>query len=102
MWRRSTNCYRTEKRGVSPWNYCREWNCWSTYGPVSTTEAYQALDFVEKGQAYLAQLRTTNFVRITAAEDEDAIVETYHDRVRESVVDHLDEPTIKRHNRASR
>lgn len=68
--------------------------------PVPATEAYQALDAVEKGQAYLAQLRTTNFVRMTAAEDEDTIVETYHDRVRESIVDHLDEPTIKCHNRS--
>ena len=66
--------------------------------PTPAMEAYQAIDAVEHGQRYLAQLRTSNFVRTTESEDEDTIVETYHDRVRESVVDHLDEETVKGHN----
>lgn len=63
--------------------------------PIPAVEAYQAMDAVEKGQGYLAQLRTSNFVRTTESEDEDTIVEAYHDRVRESVVAHLDGETVK-------
>jgi two-component system sensor kinase len=56
------------------------------------------MDAVEKGQGFLAQLRTKNFVRTTESEDAETIVETYHDRVRESVVNHLDEPTVRGHS----
>lgn len=66
--------------------------------PIPTMEAYQAIDAVEKGQAYLAQLRTSNFIRTTESEDAKVVVETYHDRVRESVVNHLDHGTLKQHN----
>ncbi|MBC8353988.1 MAG: protein kinase [Planctomycetes bacterium] len=66
--------------------------------PIPTMEAYQAIDSVEKGQGYLAQLRTSNFVRTTESEDEDTIVETYHDRIRESVIAHLDKPTVQGHS----
>jgi two-component system sensor kinase len=53
---------------------------------------------LKKGQGFLAQLRTRNFVRTTEAEDAETIVETYHDRIRESVVDHLDKSTIQSHS----
>jgi two-component system sensor kinase len=66
--------------------------------PIPTMEAYRAIDAVEKGQGHLAQLRTSNFVRTTESEDAETVVETYHDRVRESVVDHLDQDTLKQHN----
>ena len=66
--------------------------------PIPATEAYQALGAVEKGRSFLAQLRNSHFVRTNEDQDEDTIVETYHDRVRESVVDHLTEPTVKGHN----
>ena len=65
--------------------------------PIPVMEAYQAIDAVEKGQGHLAQLRASSFVRTTESEDA-AVVETYHDRVRESVVAHLDQDTLQRHN----
>jgi serine/threonine protein kinase/tetratricopeptide (TPR) repeat protein len=67
--------------------------------PITASVAYQALGAAEKGRSFLAQLRTSNFVRTTEAEDADTIVETYHDRVRESVVDHLDRDTVMGYNR---
>jgi len=66
--------------------------------PIPALEAYQAIGALDKGQSFLAQLRTRNFVRTTESEDEDTLVETYHDRIRESVVDHLDTPTVQRHS----
>ncbi|MBC8353987.1 MAG: protein kinase [Planctomycetes bacterium] len=66
--------------------------------PIPVMEAYQAIGAVERGQAFLAQLRIGNFVRTTGSEDSDVVVESYHDRVRESVVDHLDQGTLRQHN----
>ena len=66
--------------------------------PIPVMEAYQAIDAVEKGQGHLAQLRARNFVRTTESEDAATVVETYHDRVRESVVEHLDQDALKQHN----
>ena len=66
--------------------------------PIPAAEAYQAIDALEKGQGFLAQLRTRNLIRTTESEDEETIVESYHDRIRESVVDHLDDAAIKRHS----
>ena len=65
--------------------------------PIPATEAYQTLGSVEKGQSFLAQLRTRNFVRTTESEDQDTLVESYHDRIRESVVQHLDQATVQAH-----
>ncbi len=65
--------------------------------PIPAVEAYQAIDAVQQGQGFLAQLRTRHFVRTTEDEDE-TIVEAYHDRIRESVVAHLDADTIKDNN----
>ena len=50
------------------------------------------------GRGLLAQLRASHFVRTTESEDSETIVETYHDRIRESVVDHLDDQTVRRYN----
>ena len=69
-----------------------------TARPIPASEAYQAMDAMEKGQGFLAQLRTNNFVRSTESEDEDTMVEAYHDRIRESVVHHLDKATIQGHS----
>ncbi len=63
--------------------------------PIPATEAYQAIDAIEKGQSFLAQLRTRNFVRTTESDDGDTIIESYHDRIRESVVEHLNKPAIQ-------
>ncbi len=66
--------------------------------PIVSAEAYQALEVGAKGQNLLVQLRTRNLIRTTESEDESTIVETYHDRIRESVVHHLDERTRRRYN----
>jgi serine/threonine protein kinase/tetratricopeptide (TPR) repeat protein len=66
--------------------------------PMPVAEIYQALDAVSTGPSLLSQLRASNFVRTTESEQEETVVETYHDRVRESVLKHLDTATIKQHN----
>jgi len=66
--------------------------------PMASTEVYQALEAVAKGPTLLAQLRAGNFIRTTETEDEETVVETYHDRIRESVFNHLDDAQIKEHN----
>ena len=66
--------------------------------PLDVGEAYQALEVGTKGQNLLIQLRTRHLIRTTEAEDESTLVETYHDRIRESVVSHLDERTRRRYN----
>ena len=62
--------------------------------PMPVGEAYQALDVVAEGPGLLAQLRTANFVRTTDS-GEGAIVETYHDRVRESVFNHMGDSVVQ-------
>lgn len=66
--------------------------------PIVSAEAYRALEVGAKGQNLLVQLRTRNFIRATEAEDESTVVESYHDRIRESVVNHLEERTRKGYN----
>lgn len=46
----------------------------------------------------LVQLWTRNLIRITESEDESTVVEAYHDRIRESVIHHLDDRTTRRYN----
>ncbi|MCA9141865.1 MAG: protein kinase [Planctomycetales bacterium] len=65
--------------------------------PIPAAEAYHAIGAMDKGQSFLAQLRTRNFVRTTGSDEDETVIETYHDRIRESVVDHLDDSTVKRH-----
>ena len=60
--------------------------------PMRASEAYETTNSRNAGPGLLAQLRTSNFVR-TAEQDAETIVETYHDRIRESVFNHL--PTTK-------
>ncbi len=66
--------------------------------PLVVAEAYQTLEVGAQGQSLLIQLRTRNLIRTTESEDESTLVEAYHDRIRESVVSHLDERTRRRHN----
>ena len=66
--------------------------------PMPTAELYQAMDVVSKGPGLLAHLRASNFVRTTESKDGGTLVEAYHDRIRESVINHLDEPRVKGHN----
>ena len=66
--------------------------------PIVLAEAYRALEVGATGQNLMVQLRTRNLIRANESEDESTLVETYHDRIRESVVNHLDERTRKRYN----
>lgn len=68
--------------------------------PLVVTEAYQALGIGTKGQNLLIQLRTRNLIRKTESEAASTLVEAYHDRIRESVVSHLEESVRKRYNLA--
>ena len=66
--------------------------------PIVSAEAYRALNVGAKGQNLLVQLRTRNLIRATESQDESTVIESYHDRIRQSVVNHLDERTTKRYN----
>jgi len=66
--------------------------------PLVVVEAYQALKLGARGQSLLVQLRTRNLIRMSDTEDDSHTVETYHDRIRESVVNHLDEVTKRQYN----
>jgi serine/threonine protein kinase len=66
--------------------------------PIPAAEAYRALDEVERGQSLMAQLRTASFVRTTTDETRGTIVESYHDRIRESVSARVDEATAQKHH----
>lgn len=66
--------------------------------PVPAADAYRALGEAERGQSLLAQLRTASFVRTTSNESQGTIVESYHDRIRESVSHRLDEATTQKHH----
>ena len=67
--------------------------------PMPAAEVYQALDRVANGPRLLSQLRTAHFVRTTESEDDETVVEAYHDRIRESVSNHLDAEAIQDYNR---
>jgi eukaryotic-like serine/threonine-protein kinase len=64
--------------------------------PMRASEAYETIDARTDGPKLLALLRTSNFVRTSEAE-QDTIVETYHDRIRESVVNHLPVARVRGH-----
>ena len=63
--------------------------------PLVVTAAYQALGIGTKCQNLLIQLRTRNLIRKTESEAASTLVEAYHDRIRESVMSHLEEPAPK-------
>ena len=65
--------------------------------PMRASEAYETIDERTHGPGLLAQLRTSNFIR-TNEQDDDTIVETYHDRIRESVVNHLATAKVRGHH----
>ena len=64
--------------------------------PMLAGEVYQAIGCAN-GPSLLAQLRTNGFVR-TTERDSKTYVESYHDRIRESVVNHISYSKFKRHN----
>ena len=67
--------------------------------PTPSTTVFEALDELSRGPSLLSQLRTHNLVRTTESQAGDqSLVEPYHDRIRESVVDHLDANVVKEHH----
>ena len=65
--------------------------------PMRASEAYETIDARTHGPGLLAQLRTSNFIRTTEG-DEETVVETYHDRIRESVANHLPVARVRGHH----
>lgn len=65
--------------------------------PMRASEAYETIDGRTQGPGLLAQLRTSNFIRTNELEN-DTVVETYHDRIRESVVNHLAAAKVRGHH----
>lgn len=56
--------------------------------PLKQADAYRAAQLAPAERTALAVLRTDHFVRSTGPAEDDEM-ETYHDRIRETVVDHL-------------
>jgi len=67
--------------------------------PMPAVQSYRSIDAGSQGPGRLAQLRTGSFVRLTDDEQQQTIVETYHGRIRESVVAHLSGEDFQRHSR---
>ena len=65
--------------------------------PIVVTEAYQALNVGATGQNLLIQLRTRHFIR-TGESEAATTVESYHDRIREAIVNSLDARVKRRYN----
>ncbi len=64
--------------------------------PITQGLAFQATELGSGGRVALAALRTARLIRcIGQANDE---VETYHDRIRETVVAHLPAEELRRHH----
>ena len=66
--------------------------------PLSQTLAFRAAGLESDGRAALAVLRSGRLARGTGPAEHDRI-ETYHDRVREAVVAHLEPATLLGHHR---
>ncbi|MGH7168871.1 MAG: ATP-binding protein, partial [Gemmataceae bacterium] len=66
--------------------------------PLGQTEACQAAEIADE-HTVLACLRAGRLLRGTGP-SEHGEIETYHDRIRETVLLHLDPPTLRNHHRA--
>ena len=64
--------------------------------PMVAAEVFE-MTHCNNGPGLIAQLKTNGFIR-TNERDDETFVETYHDRIRESVVDHLSEDQVRSHN----
>ncbi|MBI3824062.1 MAG: protein kinase [Planctomycetes bacterium] len=67
--------------------------------PLRQADAYHAAGLNSESPAPMTLLRVNHFVRSTGAEGNDE-VETYHDRVRETVVAHLDDNQLRERHRS--
>ncbi|NND96737.1 MAG: protein kinase [Pirellulaceae bacterium] len=68
--------------------------------PMPTAEIFQACDAMANGPTLMRQLRASQFVRTTDSQDDQTLVEAYHDRIRESVVNHIEPETVTQWNRS--
>ena len=66
--------------------------------PTRREQLFQAAGVVEQGMTLVNLLRADHFIRSFGFGD-DVQIETYHDRVRESVIGHLSPAAIKNHHR---
>jgi len=66
--------------------------------PMPAGEIFHAGSVVQEGPGLLTELRNNSFVRTTQLQAHESVVETYHDRIRESVVRHLPEATVRERN----
>jgi len=89
LWKRVARCTEDERRLL-------EIIAVSTQ-PTEPESAFLAANVVSDGPGLLAMLQSEHFVRTLGSGDEIAI-ESYHDRVRESVVGHLDHDTLVDHH----
>ncbi len=67
--------------------------------PTRREVLFQAAGVIEQGMTLINLLQAEHFIRSVGA-GHDVELETYHDRVRESVVGHLSRDTIESHHRA--
>jgi tetratricopeptide (TPR) repeat protein len=65
--------------------------------PLRDLEAYQAAEVGTDGRVLLARLESARFLRGTGSAEEDCL-ETYHDRIRETVVAALPSEPLRRHH----
>ena len=65
--------------------------------PLEASLAAQVGDVGDDYRDLLALLRSQRFVRVTGLTEQEEI-ETYHDRIRETVVEHLSREQLKRHH----
>ncbi len=66
--------------------------------PIHQSLAFQAAELGAGGRVPLASLRSARLIRLTGRSHEDE-VETYHDRIRETVVAHLPPDLLRWHHR---
>jgi len=66
--------------------------------PLPVELTFQVQRVTSQGPAFITELRNESFVRTTQRDGVETVVETYHDRIRESVVKHLTTDAIRHHH----
>jgi serine/threonine protein kinase len=65
--------------------------------PIPLRNVYEAVGINSSGQPGLAELRSGHLIRRSGPGLDDEI-ESFHDRIRESIIEHLDDATRRRHH----
>lgn len=89
LWSRVTRCSDTARQLLEVVSVAGQ--------PIRLEHAYRAAEVHAQGPTVLVQMQTDHLIR-TIGSDEETEVETYHDRVRQSVVAHLSPETLKDHH----